>query len=249
METGATAITTSLACLIAVGTAFGQEQEADDGPAQNREEEGPETSPAALTPVDGRDLSAEAAALEIAGFRNLGVVHITSEPPGAEVTLSADNRCYTPCRLTLPPGQYRLVFQHPEGTAVETVAEVTTEESLRVHGVLGSRTPPEIIVPLYFVGAIFAAGGISSLVLNRDDGPRPVDESEGDADSRRFHRNLGAASVAVGLPLLVLATYLLAAGRPGKVTSSTGPAGRELGLVPVLDESGGVAGAGLAGTF
>ncbi len=230
-----------LAGLLAAGLVFGQEDDADAGV--------PDDGPPAATPVEGRDLAQEAAALELAGFRNLAVVHITSEPPGAEVALGAENRCFTPCRLTLPPGQYHLVFEHPDRDPVEVVADVATHESVRVHGVLGSRTPPEIIVPLYFVGAIFSAGGISSLILNRDDGPRSLEESEGDADSRRFHRNLGAVSVAVGVPLLVLATYLLAAGRPGSVSVSAGPAGPGLGIVPAVDEDGDVVGAGLGASF
>lgn len=245
----ATAIAMMLAGLLAVGVAFGEENDAGDGLPEDADGVIADDAPPPASMIEGRDLALEAAALELSGFRNLAVVLVTSEPPGAEVTLDDGSRCYTPCRLTLSPGRYRLAFEHPDGAPMEVLADVATQEVVRVHSVLGRRTPPQIIVPLYFVGAIFSAGGISSLVLNRNDGPRRIDESEGDADSRRFHRNLGAASVAVGVPLLVLATYLLAAGRPGSVSVSTGPAGSEFGVAPTVDGDGGIVGAGVTGSF
>lgn len=235
--------------LLAAEAALANEDARAETTADHADEAVPGDMPPAATRVDGRDLPREAMALELAGVRNLGVLIITSEPVGAEVTLPDGSGCVTPCRQVLPPGRYRLVFEHEGGAPMEVEADVTTQESVRVHVTLGRRTPHEIIVPLYFVGSIFTAGGISSMVLNRDAGPRPIDESEGDADSRRFHRNLGAASVAVGVPLLVLATYLLAAGRPGKVSVSAGPARPGIGLAPMSGEFGELVGARVTGSF
>jgi hypothetical protein len=240
---------TLLAGLLAAGAVPCREHDPDGGASDDPDGGVPHDAPPAATRVEGRDPAPEAAAPEFAGLRDLAVVHVTSEPSGTEVTLGDGSRCLTPCRLTLPPGRYHLAFAQPESDPVEVDAEVAAREVVRVHVVLGRRTPPEIIVPLYFVGAIFSAGGISSLVLNRDEGPERIDESAGDADSRRFHRNLGAASLVVGVPLLVLATYLLAAGRPGSVSVSAGPAGPEFGIGPAIDGDGEVVGAGVTGSF
>jgi len=245
----AIAVAVMIAAKLAAAAALANEDDQAGTAADYEDDALPGDAPPAPTRIDGRDLPLEAMALEMAGVRHLAVLAVTSEPAGAEVTLEDGTRCTTPCRLTLPPGRYLLVLEHQDRTSMEAMADVSTDESVRVHATLGRRTPPEIIVPLYFVGAIFAAGGISSMALNWSVDPRPIDESDGDADSRRFHRNLGAASVAVGVPLLVLATYLLAAGRPGRVAVSVGPGSSELSIAPVLDEYGQTAGAGIAGSF
>jgi len=116
-------------------------------------------------------------------------------------------------------------------------------------GVLGKAAAWQLIVPLYFVGSIFTAGGISALVANPDSGPQDVGENETPADARRFNRNLGIASLVVGIPVLGLATYLLATGRPGEATAGNGSPASTLGLGATTDESGQLAGAALTGTF
>ncbi|MFO8073229.1 MAG: PEGA domain-containing protein [Polyangia bacterium] len=194
------------------------------------------------------DPSLDARALELAGFRSLATLAISSTPIGAEVRIG-EHLCYTPCRLSLPPGHAAVRIDHPDREPEELDVELHGAEQLRVHARLGRPAPHEIIVPLYFVGTVFTAGGISSVALNADVDPRPVGGSSGDAESRLFHRNLGIASIAVGVPLLGLATYLLATGRPGEVFTSTGPGISNLSLGPAFDERGRLSGAGLAAAF
>lgn len=203
-------------------------------------------------PVDttGRNLELEARALELSGFRAQPVVVITSDPPGAWVTVGQETGCTTPCRLSLPPGRYRFSFAHEELESVETLAEVTTQEQLQVHGQLGQETPWDFILPTYLVGAIFTAGGVSALLLyGSKTGPLEVGQSDVPADERRFHRNLGIASLAVGVPLIGLATYLAATGRPGEVRTSVAPRSADLALAPTVDSEGRPAGAGIVGAF
>lgn len=194
------------------------------------------------------DPSPEAKALELAGYRPLATLVISSNPIGAEVRVG-EHLCHTPCRLSLTPGHAVVRVDHPDREPEELALDLHGAEQLRLHARLGRPAPHEIIVPLYFVGAIFTAGGISSVALNADVDPRPVGGSSGDAESRRFHRNLGIASIAVGVPLLGLATYLLATGRPGEVSASTGPGLSNLSLGPAFDERGRLSGAGVAATF
>jgi hypothetical protein len=203
-------------------------------------------------PVDtsGRDLALEAHALELAGFRALAVVVITSEPPGAAVTVGEQTSCVTPCRLSLPPGRYRISFAHEDLETIGTLAEVTIHEQLQVHAELGRQTPWDFILPTYVVGGIFTAGGVSALLLyGSKTGPLDVGQSDVPADERRFHRNLGIASLAIGVPLLGLASYLLATGRPGEVRTSVAPLSPELALGPTIDLLGRLSGAGIVGTF
>lgn len=204
-------------------------------------------------PVDttGRDLEQEAQALEISGFRAQPLVRITSDPPGARVTAGPNTSCVTPCRLSLPPGRYRFAFEHPEREPAEALAVVSTQEQLQVHGELGEATPWGFILPTYLVGGIFTAGGVSALLLyGGKAGPQDVGDSEVPANERRFHRNLGIVSLAVGVPLLGLATYLaFAGGRPGEVRTSVAPGSTDLSLSLTLDSEDRPAGLGLVGTF
>lgn len=242
-RTGAVAV--ALAAVWLAGTAAAAQ---DAGPAQD------ETPPAGGVPgpVDttGRDLELEARAMELSGFRAQPVVVFTSDPPGARVTVGQETGCITPCRLSLPPGRYRFSFAHEELEPIETLAEVTTQEQLQVHGQLGQETPWDFILPTYLVGGIFAAGGISALLLyGSKTGPLDAGQSDVPADERRFHRNLGIASLAVGVPLIGLATYLAATGRPGEVRTSVAPQSAELTLAPTVDSEGRLAGAGIVGAF
>jgi hypothetical protein len=204
-------------------------------------------------PVDtsGRDLEQEAQAMELAGFRAQPVVVITSDPPGATVSVGPDTSCVTPCRLSLPPGRYRFAFEHGESEPIEALAEVSTREQLRVHGRLGEETPWGFILPTYLVGGIFTAGGISALLLyGGEAGPVDAGQSEVPADERRFHRNLGIVSLSVGVPLLGLATYLvISGGRSGEVRTSVAPRSPGLSLGPALDSEGRLAGLGVVATF
>jgi len=199
----------------------------------------------------GRDLELEAQALELAGFRSQPVVVITSEPSGAEVSVGEGNSCVTPCRLSLPPGRYRFAFTHPEHDPIETLAEVSTQEQLQVHGRLGEETPWGFVLPTYLVGGIFTAGGISALLLyGSKAGPLDAGQSEVPPDERRFHRNLGIVSLMVGVPLIGVATYLaIAGGRPGEVRTSVAPHSTDLTLGAALDAEGRPVGLGVVGTF
>jgi len=202
---------------------------------------------AAAMLLDGSALRAQ----EAAGPAARSTVKITSDPTGARVSIEGGAHCVTPCRLSLPPGRYRLVFEHEELEPLETVAEVSSREQLSVHGRLGEETPWGFILPAYLVGGIFTAGGISALLLyGGQTGPLDAGQSDVPADERRFHRNLGIVSLAVGVPLLGLATYLaIAGGRPGEVRSSAAPHSTELTVGPTLDVDGRLAGLGIAGTF
>jgi hypothetical protein len=108
-----------------------------------------------------------------------------------------------------------------------------------------------LIIPAYFVGAIFAAGGISSLVVHGDTDPKPIGESSDQlpADERRFHRNLGIASLALGVPIFVLATYLLLKGRPGEVRTSVAPGSSTISLAPIADPDSETIGMSISGRF
>ena len=220
----------------------------------------PEEAPPEEAPPEEAPPAARAVPEVAAARAAFGTLALSSDPIGAEVRLDGGPGCTTPCRLTVPPGPHALVFAHPDRTEIEATAVASTDETVRVHVVLGRETPHQVVAPLYFVATIFTAGGISSVVLNHDTRPKEIDASDGDADSRRFHRNLGIASVAVGVPLIGLATWLAARGAPGEVAVSAGPAGdgapREtsddgpkLGLAPTVDAAGAVAGASLTGTF
>jgi hypothetical protein len=260
------ALVVFLAAALAVSGALAQEIDevegpvAPDEPEAEVEEMAPEAEdqPVALgeeapglVDTTGRDMALEARALELAGFRALAVVVITSEPDGADVTVGGETSCVTPCRLSLPPGRYRFWFSHEKLEPVEVTADVTTAEQLQVHAELGQETPWGFILPTYLVGGIFTAGGISALALygHRTD-PRDVGESDVPADQRRFTRNLGIASLSVGVPLIFMATYLLiTGGKPGEARTSVAPQTPELALGPTLDPHGRPFGAGIVGTF
>ena len=170
-----------------------------------------------------RDLGQDVRALEMAGFRGMAAVLLTSDPVGSKAVIDRKRTCPTPCRLTLPPGKYQVVFSHREREDAVIEVDVTSEEQVQVHAVLGRRTMWKLIVPAYFVGSIFTAGGVSSILVHGGDEPQNGDETELTADERRFHRNLGIASVSVGIPVLIMATYLLLTGRPGEVQMSVAP--------------------------
>ncbi|MBW2276543.1 MAG: PEGA domain-containing protein [Deltaproteobacteria bacterium] len=203
----------------------------------------------ALLLLDGSTLRAQEA--EESEVTSPPLVVITSDPPGVQVTVGRGTSCVTPCSLSLPPGRYRFAFQHEELEPIEAVAEVTTREQLQVHGRLGEETPWGFILPAYLVGGIFSAGGISALLLyGGETGPLDAGQSDVPADERRFHRNLGIVSLAVGVPLLGLATYLaISGGRPGEVRASVAPRTTELSVGPTLDMDGRLAGLGIVGTF
>jgi hypothetical protein len=192
-----------------------------------------------------RDPALEGAAMEMAGVRAMGAVLLTSVPDHSRVLVDEKKTCYTPCRIALPPGRYKVTFVHKEMTEVQADMTVTGGEQMQLHAMLGRETPWELVLPLYFVGSIFAAGGISSIaVQGEDDTP---------ADQRRFHRNIGIASVALGLPFLALATYLLATGSPGEVRSSVAPVEPAVTVTPTVEPAPGGAppavGASVSGTF
>jgi hypothetical protein len=193
----------------------------------------------------------EAKALEMAGFRSLATLLLTSDPSGSLVIIGKDKTCLTPCRMSLPPGNYKVTFTHREMKQISVETEVTSVEQIQVHAILGQGTPWKLIVPAYFVGAIFAAGGISSLVVHSDTGPQPLDTNQDhlSADERRFHRNLGIASLVVGAPILGLATYLLLTGRPGEVRTSMAPGSSDLNLAPIVSMEKDTIGMSVAGSF
>jgi hypothetical protein len=116
---------------------------------------------------------------------------------------------------------------------------------------LDAEKPWGFIVPTYLVGGIFTAGGISALLLyGGETGPLDVGQSDVPADERRFHRNLGIVSLAVGVPLIGLATYLaIAGGRPVEERAAAAPGSAELVLGAALDREGRPVGLGIVGSF
>jgi hypothetical protein len=212
---------------------------ADAGPGDE------DAGTAATAKAGPRDRALEGMAMEMAGVRAMGAVLLTSVPDHARVLVDEKKTCYTPCRIALPPGTYKVTFVHKEMTAVEAQMTVTSGEQAQLHATLGRETPWKLVLPLYFVGGIFAAGGISSIVVKGD--------ADTPADQRRFHRNIGIASIALGLPFLALATYLLATGRPGEVRSSVAPVDPAVTVTPTVEPApGGAApavGASVSGTF
>ncbi|MCP4600010.1 MAG: PEGA domain-containing protein [Proteobacteria bacterium] len=192
---------------------------------------------------DERSQEVEARALEMAGFRNLAVLLITSDPVGSQVLIDGREACFTPCKMNLPPGKHAITFRHREREEITQETDVTSGEQIQVHVVLGRKTSWKLILPTYIVGAVFTAGGISSILVH---GNADIGSADLPADERRFHRNLGIASLAIGLPLLGLATYLVFAGRPGEVRTSVAPSIPEIGLTPLADIKGAIAGASVA---
>jgi hypothetical protein len=231
-----------LAALALAVPAAARAQDAGPGDA------GPEEPDAGATaqPRPGpRDPALEAAAMEMAGARSMGAALLTSVPDHARVLVDEKKTCYTPCRIALPPGTYKVTFVHKEMTEVESEMAVTVGEQVQLHATLGRETPWKLVLPLYFVGGIFEAGGISSIVVQGG--------ADTPADQRRFHRNLGIASIALGLPFLALATYLLATGRPGEVSSSVAPVESAVTVTPAVeparDGAAPAVGASVSGTF
>ncbi|MDJ0765152.1 MAG: PEGA domain-containing protein [Myxococcota bacterium] len=218
--------------------------------AQNQRSDQVRSEPQVLASTDEktgqRDLPLEARALEMAGVKGLGILLVTSDPVGSDVYIDGNKTCFTPCRRTIPPGKYRLVFKHPkrETSVVET--EVTTSEQIQVHVILGEKAPWKLILPTYFVGAIFTLGGLSSIIVHENPN---LGSSDVPADEHRFHRNLGIASLAIGIPLLAFATYLSFVGRPGQVRTSIAPGDTDIHLIPLTDQAGTLSGAGLNVTW
>ena len=174
--------------------------------------------------------------------RELSSILVTSDPVGSAVHLDGEKKCNTPCRLELPPGSYQLKIIHRKREDEVVSTRVTAGEQAQVHVVLGEKTPWKLIIPTYFVGAIFTAGGISSILVH---GRAGLGSSDLLADEHRFHRNLGIASVAIGLPLLTLATYLIFAGKKSHVRTSVAPFDTAFNIAPMTDSRGAVAGLSL----
>ncbi|MCP4678214.1 MAG: PEGA domain-containing protein [Deltaproteobacteria bacterium] len=183
----------------------------------------------------------DAKALEIDGLRDITSVLITSDPVGARVLVDDVDTCNTPCRLSLSPGMHKVTFRHPKREEVSVERLVTSSEQIQIHGVLGKRTSWKVILPTYFVGAIFTGAGLSSILMH---GKADLGSTDLPTDERRFHRNLGIASVAIGLPLLGMATYLALSGKPGEVRTSAS-SGRDFRLAPLVDKGGSLLGASL----
>ncbi len=181
----------------------------------------------------------EAQALEMSDVSGLAMINITSDPAGSQVSVDGKPACQTPCRLSLLPGKHTLTFRHRKREELETDIAVASGELSQFHGVLGEDKPWTLILPTYFVGVIFAAGGISSILVH---GSAGLGSTELPADERRFHRNLGIASVAIGLPLLGLATFLAFKGKPGEMQVSAVPRTPVLSLAPLTDSDGSIAG-------
>ena len=181
-------------------------------------------------------------ALEPADFQSVAVVVATSNPRRARVRASNGDTCYTPCRLRLTKGTYTLKFEHTTREPKDVQISIVSEEQVQVHAVLGSPAPWKIIVPAYFVGTIFTAGGISAIAIHS---PSQKNSRGLSPDEHRYNRNLGIASVAIGLPLLGLATYFALSGTPGEARTSVAPKSAAFELAPLTDQKGSLAGATL----
>ncbi|MDD5305806.1 MAG: PEGA domain-containing protein [Deltaproteobacteria bacterium] len=218
---------------------------ADDGGPADAGPREPDAGATAQPRSGPRDPALEAAAMEMAGVRAMGAALLTSVPDHSRVLIDEKKTCYTPCRIALPPGTYKVMFVHDEMAEMQAEMTITSGEQVQLHATLGRETPWKLVLPLTFVGGIFTAGGISSIVVQGG--------ADTPADQRRFHRNIGIASIALGLPFLALATYLLATGRPGEVRSSMAPVEPTVTVTPTVEPSPGgaapAAGASVSGTF
>jgi len=159
---------------------------------------------------------ADAKAMEIAGIRATSPVRFTSDPSGAQVLVNNQAACQTPCLINLPPGRYTFQLKLKDYKDVEMNNLVVSSEELSLYAKLGDKVPYEIAFPLIGVGAIFIAGGVYGMVKGYSNQDLPPED-------RVWNRNLGWASLAIGVPMVAVAMWLFFSGTESKIIKSMSP--------------------------